>query len=556
MRLLDTTTFELCEFFDRKIPPYAILSHTWGEGEVSFQELQSGDGVFKRGYAKIRTCCELAASDGFEYAWVDTCCIDKTSSAELSEAINSMYRWYRFSDVCYVFLADVPANLGESDVQQALCKSKWFTRGWTLQELIASPSVMFFDSRWGELGTKDSLGSLITEITQVSREVLQDANQMERFSVAQKMSWASRRVTTRVEDIAYCLLGIFGVNMPLLYGEGEHAFIRLQEEIMKNTTDHTIFAWTSDLYSFNDVPGLLALTPAHFSKSGKYVQSEGFTVNPFSVTNKGIHLQLPIMDLSSKSLAILACHEIGNESKNLGIFVERLSRNGDVFKKVWCEKLGMANKARVPHFEQENIFVKQNRVSPDVPVYSTYRVAIKSLRRAGFILGQSAPEGWSRLGDDYLKPPDSLFYNELFGVLQFWESESSHDSRRGGFLVILKFGWSKAGSGEESSVMVMEHIPNIFNDVFPISSSWPQDEKVGQLLLILNGAYGRATKEQVWALLDAQSTSPTTGRIYWQHPIRKWRISVIIKRGIFEGERRRIIHIDYHNPEEGDISKG
>ena len=149
MRLLDTTTFELCEFFDRKIPPYAILSHTWGEGEVSFQELQSGDGVFKRGYAKIRSCCESAASDGFEYAWVDTCCIDKTSSAELSEAINSMYRWYRFSDVCYVYLADVPANLGEPDNQQALFKSKWVTRGWSLQELIAAPSITFFDSRWG-----------------------------------------------------------------------------------------------------------------------------------------------------------------------------------------------------------------------------------------------------------------------------------------------------------------------------------------------------------------------------------------------------------------------
>lgn len=543
MRLLDTTTFELHEFFDRKIPPYAILSHTWGEGEVSFQELLSGDGVFKRGYAKIRRCCELAASDGFEYAWVDTCCIDKTSSAELSEAINSMYRWYRFSEVCYVFLADVPAN-----VQQALCRSKWFTRGWTLQELIASPSVMFFDSQWRELGTKDSLGSLITEITQISREVLQDANKMERFSVAQKMSWASRRVTTRVEDIAYCLLGIFGVNMPLLYGEGEHAFIRLQEEIMKNTTDHTIFAWTSDFYSFTEVPGLLALTPAHFSNSGKYVQSEGFAVTPFSVTNKGIHLQLPIMDLSSKSLAILACHEIGNETKNLGIFVERLSRNGDVFKKVWCEKLGMANRARVPEFEQENIFVKQNRVLPDVPVYSTYRVSIKSLQRAGFVFEKSAPAGWSRLGDGYLKPPDSLFNNELFGVLQFWESERSHGSRRG-FLVILKFGWSKAGSGEESSVTVMEHIPDILGDVFPFRWYRSKDEQVSQLFSILNGFYGGATKEQVSALLDAQSTSPTTGRIYWQHPVRTWRISVIIKRGIIEGERRRVIHIDHHTPE-------
>lgn len=171
------------------------------------------------------------------------------------------------------------------------------------------------------------------------------------------------------------------------------------------------------------------------------------------------------------------------------------------------------------------------------------------------MVGESAPAGWGRPRDGYLKPPNSLFYNELFGVLQLWESERSHGSRRG-FLVILKFGWSKAGSGEESSVTVMEHIPDMFGDVFPRSRYQSKDGQVSQLVLILNGFYGSATKEQVWALLDAQSTSPTTGRTYWQHPVRKWRISVIIKRGIIEGERRRVIHIDYHTPEEGDIPEG
>ena len=554
MRLLDTATLELHEFFDREIPPYAILSHTWGEGEVSFQEIQPGDGIFKKGYAKIRGCCKLAASDGFEYAWVDTCCIDKTSSAELSEAINSMYHWYRFSEACYVFLTDVPANLEKSTAQQALCKSKWFTRGWTLQELIASPSIMFFDSEWGELRTKDSLGPLITEITKISREVLQDVDKMERFSVAQKMSWASKRVTTRVEDIAYCLLGIFGVNMLLLYGEGEHAFVRLQEEIMKNTTDHTIFAWTSDSYSFSDIPGLLALTPAHFEKSGNYVQSGDLAVAPFSVTNKGIHLQLPMMDLSSKSLAILNCHEIGNETKNLEIFVERLSINGDVFKKVWCEKLGMADKASTPQFKQENIFVKQNRVIPDIPEYSVYLVSIKSLQRAGFVLRASAPKGWVRIGDCFLKPPDSLCFDKLFGVLQFGEIGGSVHPGCHGFIVILKFGWSKAGSGAESRVMVMDQAPEILKGFPPTNLS--NDKQVEQLCLRLNYQFSKGIKEQEWTLLGAQSASPTTERIYWQHSVRKWRISVIIKRGIVEGERGRIIHIDYHTQENSDISEG
>src|ERR1700738_366061 len=106
MRLLHTQTLKLHEFFGADIPPYAILSHTWDEGEVSFQEWQSGDGNLKAGYDKVRRCCQMAASDGFPYVWVDTCCIDKTSSSELSEAINSMYSWYRLSEVCYVYLAD------------------------------------------------------------------------------------------------------------------------------------------------------------------------------------------------------------------------------------------------------------------------------------------------------------------------------------------------------------------------------------------------------------------------------------------------------------------
>lgn len=255
---------------------------------------------------------------------------------------------------------------------------------------------------------------------------------------------------------------------------------------------------------------------------------------------------------------ILDCHEIGNETKNLGIFVERLSKNGDVFKKVWCENLGMANKTLVPQLERENIFVKQNRVMPNVPEYSTYRVSIKSLQRAGFILGASAPEGWVTTGDSFLKPPGSLFYNKLFGILLFWEAKKAPGSRHT-FLVILEFGWSKPGSGEESHVTV---IPNIF-DNFPRLSflkNWPKDQQVDHLCLILKGQYGGVTDTEARALLNAQPRSSTTGpidgRIYWQHPVHKWRVSVIVKRGIVLGNRRRVIHIDYHTPVEGDICAG
>jgi hypothetical protein len=340
MRLLDTKTLELHEFFGDKIPPYAILSHTWGEGEVSFQELRSSGGKNKAGYDKIHGCCEMAVSDGFQYAWVDTCCIDKTSSAELSEAINSMYNWYRLSDVCYVYLPDVAANLGTKATEDAIRKNRWFTRGWTLQELIAPSDVLFFDSKWGDLGTKESLETVITDITKIKGEVLRDANNMGEFSVAQKMSWASERVTTRVEDIAYCLLGIFGVNMPMLYGEGDRAFFRLQEEIMKSTLHHSIFAWTEMSYFSH---GLLAPTPACFTNSGNIVQCKNTTASPFTSANKGInlHLRLKTFDKSMLCLAVFDCYDaMVDDMKLLGIYLEKHYEKSDVFRRIRGDMLG------------------------------------------------------------------------------------------------------------------------------------------------------------------------------------------------------------------------
>ena len=183
----------------------------------------------KAGYEKIRHASMQAISDGYQYVWIDTCCIDKSSSAELSEAINSMFTWYQQASVCYAYVDDV--QLHDFD------KSRWFTRGWTLQELLAPSNVIFFVAGWTRLGTKFSLAAQITKITGIDSEILHDQRLLRKRSVAQLMSWASRKETTRPEDTAYCLLGIFGVNMPLLYGEGENAFIRLQEELVKFADD-------------------------------------------------------------------------------------------------------------------------------------------------------------------------------------------------------------------------------------------------------------------------------------------------------------------------------
>ncbi|KAE9367095.1 HET-domain-containing protein, partial [Stipitochalara longipes BDJ] len=287
MRLLSTSTLAIQEFFGQSIPQYAILSHRWEDEEVTFQDLQAGEGLDKKGFLKIEGCCNQAAFDGWEYVWIDSCCIDKTSSAELSEAINSMFEWYRQSVVCYVYLSDVPYIASEAHAK--LHQSKWWTRGWTLQELIAPKHVLFYNCEWMEIGTKRSMEVLISSITGISREHLRNYAQA---SVAQKMSWASRRETTRKEDEAYCLMGIFNVHMPLLYGEGSKAFRRLQLEILANSDDESLLAWTSS-WSSAISGAILAFSPAGFSHAGGIVRAEiDKNRPPFSMTNKGLRMEL------------------------------------------------------------------------------------------------------------------------------------------------------------------------------------------------------------------------------------------------------------------------
>jgi len=244
MRLLTHNTdgkFSLTEvFMGNNTPEYAILSHTWGEGEVTYRNLIEGTGRSKAGYDKIRFCAQQAANDGLQYFWVDTCCIDKSSSAELQEAINSMFRWYQNAAKCYVYLLDVSTRKRKaSDLstectwESAFRASKWFTRGWTLQELLAPRSVEFFSRECKQLGNKRTLEQQIHEITGIPSTALQESP-LSQFDVDERFLWAKGRETTREEDKVYSLFGIFDVQMPLLYGEGEvKAFRRLREEIDK-----------------------------------------------------------------------------------------------------------------------------------------------------------------------------------------------------------------------------------------------------------------------------------------------------------------------------------
>jgi hypothetical protein len=240
MRLLKFNALGQLEFTKDlidSIPPYAILSHTWGEDEeeVSFDDLQNNMGKNKAGYVKVGFCVEQARKDKLDYFWMDTCCINKANHTELSEAITSMFRWYQNAAKCYVYLSDVSTPINSDSQSQSgwetqFRQSKWFTRGWTLQELLAPRSVEFFSQGRQVLGTKQTLEQMIHEITGIPQRALQCVSTSQ-FTVDERLRWAERRTTTKAEDKAYCLLGIFDIFMPIIYGEGDNAFRRLKEKI-------------------------------------------------------------------------------------------------------------------------------------------------------------------------------------------------------------------------------------------------------------------------------------------------------------------------------------
>jgi len=243
MRLLQLENdgeFSLVEYFGEDIPRYAILSHTWGvdKDEVTFRDLTEGLGKSKAGYQKLVFCAKQATDDGLQFFWVDTCCIDKSSSAELSEAIQSLFRWYHNSAKCYVYLSDVTTS-GFANNDHSFQQSRWFTRGWTLQELLAPTYVEFFSEGCDRLGDKGSLKIQIAGITGISVQALQGFP-LYSFSVKERISWAGKRETKREEDRAYSLLGILDISMSARYGEGEKSWDRLLNKISKVSTSE----WT------------------------------------------------------------------------------------------------------------------------------------------------------------------------------------------------------------------------------------------------------------------------------------------------------------------------
>lgn len=282
----------------------------------------------------------MALSDDIPYVWVDTCCIDKSSSAELSEAINSMFRWYAKSEVCYAYLDDIN---GSSYIRE-LPTARWFTRGWTLQELIAPRNMIFFSKDWEVIGSKESLRKTLGRITTIPSTAL-STTPPAYFSVAERMSWIAERETTKAEDLAYALLGLFDVHMPLLYGEGDRAFIRLQEEIMKYSDDQSLFSWVptkTPLSESLEVVSVFATHPRQFKQMRRIEPSWRIRGETYALTNKGVRFQLllsPFTPTASPGMQLyLAFLDIsiseGNHAYRPGIILHKFAHPGQQYCRV------------------------------------------------------------------------------------------------------------------------------------------------------------------------------------------------------------------------------
>ncbi|CZT43993.1 uncharacterized protein RSE6_04111 [Rhynchosporium secalis] len=393
MRLINTKTLQIESFpcFDRpEIPHYAILSHRWGADEIFLQEMQSPSASLtsKLGYLKVLKCCELAASFGFEHVWIDTCCIDKSNSSELAETINSMFHYYRDAEVCYAYLSDVPSNEDPSMIPSKFRQSSWFTRGWTLQELLAPKSVIFYGDDWKEIGMKSSLEQVIASITLIAPRALENFEKYKhKFSIAQKMAWASARKTERLEDMAYCLMGLFGVNMPMIYGEGRNAFRRLQLELLKETNDQSIFAWKRaaghTLAGYGQRRGLLASSPIYFNDAHNIVRRISKFQSKYSMTNVGLEITLPFLtsqlswvpknSVSGAFLAVIQCSTVENAKDDfwlnthdngfLGIHLNLLSDG--VYERIFTQALEVVDAKQVTESAIERtVYVTQTVIAP------------------------------------------------------------------------------------------------------------------------------------------------------------------------------------------------
>jgi len=406
MRLVNARTLELKEFRGCRPPRYAIVSHRWESDEVTFDDIESGNIEKRKGYQKLQGSCWQALQDGCEWVWLDTCCINKSNAVELAEAINSMYNWYKEADICLVYLYDLGGRTGNKYFEDC----EWWTRGWTLQELIAPANVVFFDCEWRQIGKKIVLCESIAEITGIDVDVLRGADPWT-CSVAQRMSWAAQRKTTEIEDQAYCLLGLFNVSIPMQYGDRDRAFLKLQEEIIRHSYDHTIFAWDRGL-----TPGLrcglFAQSAACFEECQDLVQAQRLEgpLYGFSMTQLGLSINLLTIPYAMHTyLAILECCQKNSPSRYYGILVQRQAV-AEQYGRIEVEgrsvvSIRLSTLNKIADKRRRLLFVRQLQV--EQPQRQHYAFWVRSLKLPGYGREELS---WARLfsRDGYISRNDGL----------------------------------------------------------------------------------------------------------------------------------------------------
>ena len=442
---------------------YAILSHRWGaEGdEVTFVDINESKATsHKRGFVKLKRFCEEAFELGCAYGWADTCCINKGDSSELSEAINSMYRWYQRSHICIVYFKDVP--------EKAMMKSEWFDRGWTLQELIGPRNAYFYDRNWKLIGTKSGLlaednhnleligmnSELLAELslkTRIPKDVLSHATSPLTCSVAQKMSWAANRKTERDEDRAYSLLGILGVYMPLIYGEGMKAFLRLQRTI--ESKDESIFAWEMGIKEDRRTyTGLFAPSPDSYVNCTKVIQTSGST--GFSDANGELSIELRTLPHSMETYyAVLNCTERASTEDRIAILVTRTSTDGEYVR---VKKTLTNGKKLLPLSDLKRSEMRPLRIPvepTEAPLNRIYGFWLRSLEPPGHTSCQTkilsrrtqSQNDFIGLGDEDTGTAGMVYMEPKIKL------DCSHDLGEVGW---SKIGWIKLGFDTDFNPMV------------------------------------------------------------------------------------------------------
>ncbi|KAG1737691.1 hypothetical protein EDB19DRAFT_1717330 [Suillus lakei] len=276
---------------------YAIFSHRWlNEGEPTYEDMTKNKRPTGAGYEKLKAFCRTAESHGVMFAWSDTCCIDKTSSAELDESIRSMFRWYRNSSICVAYLANTFTvdKLGDDE---------WFRRGWTLQELLAPKHIKFYGGKWDPL--TDTINDL--DHPELLKEIENATTIRARFlqgrqfvpgpkDIAERMCWAAKRVTSRGEDRAYSLMGIFGVSLSIAYGEGpDYAFFRLVEAILQVSNNLDLLNWAGEPAATSHPTRMLPSSPDCYLMRNRSTLPALNSPQYLTLTNRGLRLELLIV---------------------------------------------------------------------------------------------------------------------------------------------------------------------------------------------------------------------------------------------------------------------